>query len=259
MRSLRLTNVVKPRKHIRVLDSLLLIVILLLPHIHALHLHPPANHIERMRARLRRRSSRRAHQEQRRRPHGPHVRLPPLPQRFVHHELHADVREHGDQRGSQAAVQPSDPRGPVHEPQGGADGLALFGVEREHGLHHLEGVDDGGGDHSGHSSGAESGAGVETAGTAGRTRGDQAESRQDHSALDELVHQKLRAATGRHLEAIRAVALEHSPKSLPLPRLFEFVRHGGDGVPAAHHDSGDHFDGSAERSRDDAGDGSRVN
>lgn len=157
---------------------------------------------------------------------------------------------HGNEGGSQTTVQGADTAGAEYLLERTGDGGALLGVEGEHGLDDLEGVDDGGGDHAGDASGEEAGSGVE--GVLGHVH---AKVAADEHLLDELVHEELGAAGRGDLEAVGPVALEHAAESLGLPRAGELVAHGDAGVAAAHHDGADHLDGGAQGPADDAGDG----
>mmetsp|Transcript_31013 Transcript_31013/g.65854 ORF Transcript_31013/g.65854 Transcript_31013/m.65854 type:complete len:111 (+) Transcript_31013:949-1281(+) len=87
----------------------------------------------------------------------------------------------------------------------------------------------------------------------------QADTRQKHLPLDELVNEKLSSPARRYLEAVGPIPFEHTAKALLLPRLLQLLRHGGALISSAHHDRGHHFDRGAECSGDNAGDGAGVN
>mmetsp|Transcript_15518 Transcript_15518/g.44928 ORF Transcript_15518/g.44928 Transcript_15518/m.44928 type:complete len:311 (-) Transcript_15518:243-1175(-) len=176
--------------------------------------------------------------------------LPSLLEGLVDHELDSDIWEHGNEGRSQTAVQSTDSAGAEHLLECPWDGGALLGVEGQHGLDDLEGVDDHGGDHAGDAAGEEAGTGVE--GVLGHVH---AEVAGDEHLLDELVHEELRAAGRGDLEAVGPVALEHAAESLGLPRAGQLVAHGEAGIATAHHDGADHLDGGAQGPADDAGDG----
>ncbi len=133
--------------------------------------------------------------------------------RFVNHEFDADVRKHGNERGTEPGVESLGPYLGEDAPKGGADASVLAGVHGEHGLDDLDGVHHGRGDHARKAARDEPLDGIQSNVLVVRN----AEARpfvlHEHP-LELLKGEKLDSPCRRDLEAVRAVPLEESLEAL---------------------------------------------